>query len=77
MGGREAPPEGPKPQSEETDINMPWQIPMVLEPISLHRQVPIPSKMQTPTHLNIKGTIEKYIGRKAPKNLAGCLYRHW
>ena len=35
MGGREVPPEGPKPESEETGINMPRQIPTVLEPTSL------------------------------------------
>ena len=37
MGGREAPPEEPKPQSEETDINMPRQISTMLEPIFLPR----------------------------------------
>ena len=67
MGGREAPPMGPKPQSEETDINMPKQIPMVLAPISLPRQIPIPSKTQTPAQPNIQRPIGKYTGRKALK----------
>ena len=67
MGGREAPLEEPKPQSEETDINMPRQIPTVLEPISLSWQIPIPPKMQTPAQPNIQATIGKYTGRKAPK----------
>ena len=40
---------------------------MVLKPISIPRQIPIPSEMQTPTQLNIQGTIGKYTGMKAPK----------
>ena len=62
--GREAPPEEPQLQSEETDINMPRKIPTVLGPISLPRPIPIPSKMQTPAQLNIQRTIGKYTGRK-------------
>ena len=37
MGGRGTPPEGPKLQPEEMDINMPRQLPTVLGPISLPR----------------------------------------
>ena len=37
MEGRGTPPEGPKSQPEETDINMPRQLPTVLGPISLPR----------------------------------------
>ena len=46
---------------------MPKQIPTVLEPISLPRQILIPSKLQSPTQLNIQGTTGKYTGRKALK----------
>ena len=67
MEGRGSPPEGPKPQSDETDIKMPRQLPTVLGPISLPRQIPIPSKRQTPAQLYIEETIGKYTGRKALK----------
>ena len=68
MVGREAPPEGPKPQPEETDINMARQLPTVLGPILLPRQIPNPSKRQTPAQLNIQGIIGKYTGRKGLKS---------
>ena len=67
MGGREVPPEEPKPQPEKTDTNMPRSHLTVLGPISLPRQIPNPSKKQTPAQLDIQGTNGKYTGRKALK----------
>ena len=46
---------------------MPRQLPTVLGPISLPRQIPNPSKRQTPAQINIQGTIGKNTGTKAPK----------
>ena len=67
MGGREAPPEGPKPQPQETDNNILRQLLTVFGPSSLPRQICNPSKKQMPAQLNIQETIGRYTGMKALK----------